>query len=80
MSFFKKQETEWARDRHRACSHTLQRFFLAALIGINREYEEEACFDRNLTGKPVPRDEFNKTAEQCTKKRDYRRTHSHRSG
>lgn len=51
-------------------------FFLAMLIGINRQYEEESCFDRNLTGKPIPRDELNELAEQCTKNPNYRKRRS----
>jgi hypothetical protein len=48
-------------------------FVVAATIGSHRLYEEEVCFDSNLTGKPMPNDEMKKLADQCAKDSHYRR-------
>jgi hypothetical protein len=48
-------------------------FVIAAMIGSHRLYEQEECFDRNLTGKPISDDEVKKLVERCTRDPQYRR-------
>lgn len=76
MSFYKKLKPHGCAIIAALFLALISTFILAMLIGVNRQYQEEACFDRNLTGKPMPRHEMNELAEQCTKNPAYRKTHS----